>query len=76
MLRCKKITFKTKNRSAQSMNFRLAGVTWAVATMNHMCQWKNRFVLDEEGSYIESKASGRKVLIRVENEAGRAKVTS
>ena len=31
------------------------------------CQRKNRVVLGDEGSYIENKASGRKVPVRVEN---------
>ena len=35
--------------------------------IGEMCQRMNRDVLDEEGSYIENKVSGRKVRMREEN---------
>ena len=64
----KKITFKAKNGSTQSMNFRLADVTKALASVNKICQRKNRVVFDKEDSFIENNASGRKAPICVEND--------
>ena len=49
------------------MNSRIADVTNALASVKKSCQRENRVVFDEEGSYIENKASGRKVPMRVEN---------
>ena len=55
----KKITFKTRNEGTLSMNFRVA-----VSKNFHK---KNTVVIDEEGSYIENPASGRRATMRVEN---------
>ena len=52
-----KITFKMKNRSTQSMNFRFVDVTKALASVNKICQRKNRVVFDEESSHIDNKAT-------------------
>ena len=55
----KKITFKTRNEGTLSMNFRVA-----VSKNFHN---KNTVVIDEDGSYIEHPASGRRATMRVEN---------
>ena len=49
------------------MNFRLADMIKALASVNIICQWKNRVVFDEEGSYIDNNASGWNVPMHVEN---------
>ena len=43
------------------------GRTQSTGIVNKFCQRKNRVVFDEEGSYIENKASGRKVPMRLDN---------
>ena len=63
----RKNTCKANNGSTQSMNFRDAGETKALASVNQICQGHNRVAFDEEGSYIENEASGRKVPMREEN---------
>ena len=57
---------RRRDGSPQSMNFRLADVTKALASVNKICQRRNRVAFDEEGRYIENKTSGRNVPMRVE----------
>ena len=45
----KKITFKAKNGSTLSMNFRLADVTKAMASVSEICHRRSRVVFDDEG---------------------------
>ena len=46
----KKVTFKTKDGSTQSMSFIVADVTKALSSVSKICQRKNRVVFDEDGS--------------------------
>ena len=63
----KKMTLKAKKVATQSMNFRLADMIKALASVNIICQRKNRVVFDEEGSYIDNNALGWNVPMRVKN---------
>ena len=63
----KRNTFKAKHGLTQSMTFRPADVIKALASMTKICQRRSRVVFDEAGSYIENKASGRRVSVRVES---------
>ena len=63
----KKVTFKTKNVSTQSMSFRVVDVTKALSSVSKICQRKNRVVFDRDGSYIKNKTSGKRLPMRVES---------
>ena len=59
----KKITY---NGYTQSVTFLTCARDQSTG-IGEMCQRMNRVVLDEEGTYIENKVSGRKVPMREEN---------
>ena len=67
----KKITLNAKNGSTQSMNFKIPDVTNAQTSVSKICWRRNRDVFDEEGTYFENKASGRKVPMRVDKRSPR-----
>ena len=48
----KRIALKTKNGSIQSMNYRVADVTKALASVNKICQGRT----DDNGRFIENKS--------------------
>ena len=62
----KTIMFKTEDGGVNCMRFRLADVTKTLASVSRMCQKNNRVVFDSSGSYIENKASGKKMAMKEE----------
>ena len=48
------------------MTFQLAAINKPLASVRRMCEAGNRVVFDEEGSYIENKATGRKTKVQKE----------
>ena len=57
------------------MVFQVCGVNGPLGSARRICREKNRIVLDEEGSYIEDKATGLRTKIE-DSEDGEGYVLS
>ena len=56
----KDVPMVTEEGDEASMTFQIADVHKALGSVRRICEAGNRVVFDEEGSYIENKATGKR----------------
>ena len=57
----------TKEGERAKMTFQMANVNKALASVRRICEAGKRVVFDEDGSYIENKATGKKTEMQKQN---------
>ena len=63
----KTLIVSTQNEELRSMKYQVADVTKPLASVAKICHAGHRVVFDDEGSYIENKATGTKDWLREHN---------
>lgn len=62
-----KVEFLTSNGQKRARHFRVAEVTKRLGSVSRTCLHGNRVIFDDEGSYSEHKASGRRTRLEQRN---------